>query len=221
MTFAAQLKEELLKYNLLNHPFYQMWNEGKISLSTLKEYSKQYMFQVASLPTYISATHSITEDFESRKILTENLADEELNGKDHLSLWKDFAVSLGLTEEELKSATKSQSMEELVKACKLHASKSSASGFGVLYAQEHNYANIAKSKREGLESHFKSSDVNFFTVHEKADEWHAAQAEDLLNKLNAKEQEQATEAGVAVMKALNGFLDEMLALENSTCKHSN
>jgi pyrroloquinoline-quinone synthase len=221
MSFALELKNELLKYNLLNHPFYQMWNEGKISISTLQEYSKQYMFQVKALPTYISATHSITEDTDMRKILTENLADEEINGEDHVSLWVDFARGLGVSEEEIKTAHKSHSIQNLITICKEHASKSSASGFGVLYAQEHNYANIATTKKEGLEKHFGMSfqkeATKFFTVHEKADVWHAEQVEKLLNKLTLDEQKQALESGVAVMKALNGFLDEMLALEKASC----
>jgi pyrroloquinoline-quinone synthase len=214
MSFALKFKEELLKYNLLNHPFYQMWNEGKISISTLQEYARQYAFQVKALPTYISATHSITEDAANRKILTENLADEEINGTDHLSLWKNFAKGLGV---EKIDAVQSNAIAHLVKTCKSFASKSSASGFGVLYAQEHNYANIATSKREGLEKHFGMAEnkeaTKFFTVHEKADVWHAEQVEKLLDTLSEEGQKEALEAGISVMKALNGFLDEMLELE--------
>jgi pyrroloquinoline-quinone synthase len=218
MSFALQLKNELLNYNLLNHAFYQLWNEGKISLSTLQEYSKQYLFQVSALPTYISGTHSITTSIERRKILTENLADEEINGKDHASLWKDFAFGLGLMEEDLSSAKQSASMQHLIKTCKENSIKSSASGFGVLYAQEHNYANIAKTKREGLENYYEISTTQFFKIHEKADVWHAEQVEKLLDTLNEEEQKQALEAGIQTMKALNGFLDEMLTLENqATC----
>ena len=216
MSFALELKNELLKYNLLNHPFYEMWNEGKIPVTVLKEYAKQYAFQVANLPRYISATHSITENLMDRKILTENLADEELNEKDHSSLWNDFALGLGVSQEELNSAKICPSMENLVSTCKKYAGLSSASGFGVLYAQEHNYANIAKTKKEGLINHFDmkegSSEVNFFTVHEKADVWHAEQVETLLDRLEVSNQAQSKEAGIEVMKALNGFLDEMLEL---------
>lgn len=218
MTFSNILKQELLKYNLLNHPFYQMWNEGKISLSTLVEYAKQYNFQVDALPTYISRTHSITSNPEFRKILTENLADEELSEEDHLSLWKKFALTgLPVTKEEFENAKISASMKALVETCRFYANKSSAAGFGVLYAQEHNYANIAASKREGLEKHYKispqSEGVKFFQVHEKADVWHSQQIEKLLDTLSEKEAIEAKEAGIEVMKSLNGFLDSMLALE--------
>lgn len=218
MSFALNLKNELLQHNLLNHCFYKMWTNGEIKLSTLQDYSKKYLFQVMNLPTYISATHSITEDYKARKILTENLADEELGEKDHVSLWKDFCFGLGISENELNSAKLEGAMAKLVQTCKFYASKSSAAGFGVLYAQEHNYANIATSKKEGLEKHFdmKSEHTNFFSVHEKADVWHAEQVEKLLNTLTESEQAEAKEAGIAVMKGLNAFLDEMLFIENST-----
>jgi pyrroloquinoline-quinone synthase len=217
MTFSLTLKNELLKHNLLNHKFYQMWNEGQISKSTLQEYSKQYLFQVAALPTYISATHSITENTENRKILTENLADEEINGTDHVSLWKDFAYGLDVSKDDLEGSMQCESIKNLIKTAKSYAIKSSAAGFGVLYAQEHNYANIATSKKEGLVKHFgmedNSSATKFFSVHEKADVWHSEQVEKLLDQLSPEEQKEAMEAGVSVMKSLNGFLDEMLAIE--------
>jgi pyrroloquinoline-quinone synthase len=223
MSFSALLKQELLTYNLLNHPFYIMWNEGKISTETLKKYSLQYLFQVSALPTYISATHSITSNTESRKILTENLADEELNGKDHVSLWKDFCRAQNISDEEMNNETLMESMKYLIETCKKHSSSSSARGFGVLYAQEHNYANIATSKKEGLEKHYNMAGnkeaLNFFSVHEKADVWHAQQVETLLNSLPESEQAKAKEAGLEVMKALNGFLDEVLTLEKNTCSH--
>lgn len=219
MSFSMHFKQELLRYNLLNHPFYQMWSDGNVKIQTLRNYATHYFAQVSNFPTYISATHSITKNLESRKILTENLVDEELQEKDHASLWKDFCFALGLTEIEITGATLHDSIHTVVETCKLYASKSSASGFGVLYAQEHNYANIAKTKKEGLQKHFgifkNGNEENFFTIHEKADIWHAKQVELLLDTLSPTEQEEAKEAGIAVMKALNGFLDYILTLENN------
>lgn len=219
MSFANQLKSIFLKYNLLNHPFYQLWNDGKISLSTLQDYSMQYLFQVEYFPTYISKTHSITEDFETRKILTENLADEELGKRDHISLWKDFVIGLSVNEVNLKSRKMCNSIKNLVDTCKFYSGKSTASGIGVLYAQEHNYANIATTKRNGLQNHYgfkkHSAALEFFNVHEKADIWHAEQVEKILERLCEEGKIEAENAGVAVMKALNEFLDEMLSLEGT------
>ena len=43
----------------------------------IKDYAEQYYQHVKAFPRYISATHSICEDIEKRRILLENLQDEE------------------------------------------------------------------------------------------------------------------------------------------------
>ena len=47
--------------------------------------------------------HSICEDIEKRRILLENLQDEENKDGDHPKLWKNFAKSLGADEKILKT----------------------------------------------------------------------------------------------------------------------
>ena len=62
---------------MLNHPFYKSWNEGKLTREIIKDYAEQYYQHVKAFPRYISATHSLCEDLDKRKILLENLQDEE------------------------------------------------------------------------------------------------------------------------------------------------
>ena len=71
--FSKQLNEKLDKYHLLSHPFYKAWNEGKLTREIIKDYAEQYYQHVKAFPRYISATHSLCEDIEKRKILLENL----------------------------------------------------------------------------------------------------------------------------------------------------
>ncbi|MDJ0518617.1 MAG: TenA family transcriptional regulator, partial [Trichodesmium sp. MO_231.B1] len=52
--FLAQLDEIIEKQHLLKHHFYQMWNEGKLSLEMLQEYAQEYYLQVHYFPTYVS-----------------------------------------------------------------------------------------------------------------------------------------------------------------------
>ena len=94
--FSSDLGKKLDKYHLLKHPFYQIyWNEGKLNREIIKDYAEQYYQHVKAFPRYISATHSICEDIEKRRILLENLQDEENKDGDHPKLWKNFAKSLG------------------------------------------------------------------------------------------------------------------------------
>ena len=93
--FSKRLNRKLDEFHLLKHPFYKSWNEGKLNREIIKDYAEQYFHHVKAFPRYISATHSICHDIEKRKILLENLQDEEKKeqstqscGKILLSLWE-------------------------------------------------------------------------------------------------------------------------------------
>jgi len=100
--FSKELNAKLDEFHLLKHPFYQAWNEGKLSREIIKDYAEQYYHHVKAFPRYISATHSICEDIANRKILLENLNDEEDKHNDHPKLWKQFAVALGSDKNEIE-----------------------------------------------------------------------------------------------------------------------
>ena len=104
--FSKKLKEKLDEYHLLNHPFYKSWNEGKLTREIIKDYAEQYYQHVKAFPRYISATHSLCEDLEKRKILLENLQDEEKDGADHPKLWKNFAVAIGADSKKIEDVKK-------------------------------------------------------------------------------------------------------------------
>ena len=70
--FSKELNAKLDQYHLLKHPFYKSWNEGKLTREIIKDYAEQYYQHVKAFPRYISATHSLCEDIEKRKILLEN-----------------------------------------------------------------------------------------------------------------------------------------------------
>ena len=92
--FSKQLNEKVRRVSFVNHPFYKAWNEGKLTREIIKDYAEQYYQHVKAFPRYISATHSLCEDLDKRKILLENLQDEEKDG-DHPKLWKNFAFAMG------------------------------------------------------------------------------------------------------------------------------
>ena len=92
--FSKELNKKLDKYHLLNHPFYKSWNDGKLTREIIKDYAEQYYQHVKAFPRYISATHSLCEDIEKRKILLENLQDEENRDGDHPK-HEDFTFASG------------------------------------------------------------------------------------------------------------------------------
>ena len=112
--FSKELNKKLDQYHLLNHPFYRSWNDGKLTREIIKDYAEQYYQHVKAFPRYISATHSLCEDIEKRKILLENLQDEENKDADHPKLWKNFATEMGADSEKIEKVKQESFTKDLI-----------------------------------------------------------------------------------------------------------
>ena len=55
--FWQQADQEIAKYDLLKHPFYQAWSAGELTRKDLKFYAQQYFHQVSEFPTYLTSLH--------------------------------------------------------------------------------------------------------------------------------------------------------------------
>ncbi len=212
MTFALEMKDELGKFSLLNHSFYQAWSEGKIDVETLKIYAGQYFHHVNAFPRYISAIHSSCHDIKARQVLLENLIDEEQGEENHPELWLRFAESLGASREEVQNAKLNEETAALVNNFFELSHSSYAKGIGALYAYENQVPEVAKSKIEGLQKFYSINDergLKFFREHITADEWHSQECSDLIDALPENERQEAKEAAITAAKSLWKFLDGM------------
>src|SRR3982750_3175196 len=91
---------------MLSHPFYQAWTEGRLPLDTLRAYARQYFHHVEAFPRAVSAVHSACPDRDGRRMLAENLAEEEgldAGKQDHATLWLMFACGLGESEDGVRA----------------------------------------------------------------------------------------------------------------------
>ena len=171
-----QIDKSIGQYAMLDHPFYQLWAEGKLTQSTLAEYAKQYYAHVAAFPTYVSSVHSRCDDLEVRQLLLENLIEEERGADNHPELWLRFAEGLGVTREEVKTAELLPATSDSVARLKaLTANADYRLGVAALYAYESQIPEVAKTKRAGLKDFYGIDDsrtVSFFTAHEVADQVH-------------------------------------------------
>lgn len=178
--FINELNNILNTHSILKHPFYQRWNEGKLSLSELKEYARQYFYFVKHFPMFVSSVHSNCDDIDIRKMLVENIADEDgykTGIADHPQLWRQFAEALGVTENELEETNICEevksSVQEFYNLCR---DKDFRIGLATLYGYEKQIPEVSKVKLEGLERFYNITDkkaVEFFTVHHEADVNHS------------------------------------------------
>ena len=215
--FTKQLNEKLDKYHLLNHPFYKSWNDGKLTREIIKDYAEQYYQHVKAFPRYISATHSLCEDIEKRKILLENLQDEENRDGDHPQLWRRFAFAMGSSKKEIESVKEEKFTTELIENFFKNGRASYAEGLASLYTYERQIPEIAETKIRGLKNHYgvtSKEGLEFFEAHKAADVYHREACEKLLDDLSPEEQEKAEKSALSTAKYLWNFLTGMAVKHN-------
>ena len=215
--FSKRLNEQLDEYHLLKHPFYKAWNEGELTREVIKDYAEQYYQHVKAFPRYISATHSLCEDLDKRKILLENLQDEEKDGADHPKLWKNFAAAVGADITAIETVEKEEFTAGMIENFFKHGRSSYAEGLASLYSYERQIPEIADTKIRGLKNHYGVSSeegLEFFEVHKEADILHRKACEKLLDALSEEEQEKAEISALSTAKSLWGFLSGIAEKHN-------
>ena len=216
--FSKELNKKLERYHLLTHPFYQVfWNEGKLTREIIKDYAEQYYQHVKAFPRYISATHSICDDIEKRKILLENLNDEENSSGDHPKLWKNFAAAMGADKSKIDDVTPDWFTKDMIDNFFSQARSSYAEGLASLYTYERQIPEIAETKIQGLKKFYgvnSKEGLEFFEAHKSADVVHRAECEKLLDSLSKEEQEKAEKASVLTARYLWNFLSGMTSKHN-------
>lgn len=211
--FLERLDAVIAERHMLYHPFYQLWNEGALTLPILRQYAKEYYLHVHAFPTYVSATHARCHELSIRQMLLENLMEEEHGPDNHPELWLRFAEALGVSREEVfrhRYLPQTRLAVELLRelAFRLHP----AEGLAALYAYESQVPEVAAVKLEGLRRYYgitSERDLAFFTVHLHADEVHRTVVREALAHLCAttEAQERAIDAAREAADALNLLLD--------------
>ncbi len=215
--FSKKLNHKLDQYHLLNHPFYKSWNEGKLTREIIKDYAEQYYQHVKAFPRYISATHSLCEDIEKRKILLENLNDEENKEADHPKLWKNFALAMGADAEEIEKVKADQFTQDMIDNFFRNGRSTYAEGLASLYTYERQIPEIAETKIQGLKKHYgvhSKEGLEFFVAHKAADVHHRVECEKLLDGLSVEEQDKAEIAAISTAKYLWNFLSGIAEKHN-------
>ena len=197
---------------MLKHPFYQAWTEGRLPLDTLRDYARQYFHHVEAFPRAVSAVHSACPDRDGRRMLAENLAEEEgieADKQDHATLWLMFACGLGENEDAIRGQQLNAETAVLIETFGRLSRQSYAAGLGALYAYESQFPEVASAKIEGLIERYGIADeptLRFFRVHESADVEHSSVCRALLDRLPEAEEAEAIAAGDELAGALWNFL---------------
>jgi len=219
LTTSSLIDSKVAERAMLKHPFYQAWTEGRLPLDTLRAYARQYFHHVEAFPRAVSAVHSACPDRDGRRMLAENLVEEEgieAGKQDHATLWLMFAAGLGEAEASVRAQELNGETQALIDTFRTLSRRSYASGLGALYAYESQFPSVASAKIEGLIDRYGIKDeetLRFFRVHETADVEHSSVCRELLDRLPETEKAEAVAAGEELAGALWTFLSGVEARE--------
>ncbi len=179
-------------HDLLKHPFYLAWNEGKLSRKHLALYSCEY-------GTFI---RMIAKGWQ--KIGEQKIAAEET---EHFTLWEMFADSIC---PQVMAAALRPSIQLLWTTENNFGRYPSA--LGALYAFEAQQPTTAQSKLDGLRKHYGHWKINedYFTVH-AGDHSEPELLENKINELHSHEREIAEYACLNTCRALWDTLSGIMA----------
>ena len=196
--------------SLLNHPFYQDWQMGKLTRQDLQLYAAQYYRHVEAFPKHLRVLAARTEG-PIRDIILENLAEEENPSRPHPKLWRDFAETLGVNEEDITACPALPGTQAVVETFReIVGDRPVAEAVAALYAYEAQVPEIATTKMEGLQRFYgvkSSKGLAYFTVHEEADKLHRAAWRGWLEQHAHGDDEEILATTNEALDALWGVLD--------------
>jgi pyrroloquinoline-quinone synthase len=180
--FFERLEASIAKYDLLCHPFYRAWSEGKLTRDDLREYARHYYHHVQSFPCYLAEFALRLDEGELRRAVLANMCDEKgaagRSGKDavpHSELWLDFAEGMG-ARRDMQWHLPIPEMIDLVHYFHDVASDGTAEeALAAFYAYESQVPRIAKEKERGLKEMYAADDktCGYFSLHATADVYHS------------------------------------------------
>lgn len=159
------------KYRLLEHPFYQAWNEGNISIEQLSKYGASYAEFIERIPGY---WQKIAQAFAEQQTVADEIIAEET---DHIPLWNKWTDKLE-KQDDFPRMTKIFEAFENMTASEL---------LGAIHAFEIQQPEVAETKKCGLLDHygFENSDLTYFDEHMQ-EEKHIAYGRHLAEKFARK-----------------------------------
>lgn len=211
MTTIRDLDRLVTRQHLLQHPFYTAWSKGELPIETLRDYAGQYYHFEVNFPRYVAGAYARIRNPRMRRVLLDNLVDEEGRSPTHPELWRDFSRAIGAPAPPQRPSLPTR---RLLEAYERHALGGSApAALGALYAYESQFPAVAAEKSRGLRAHYgirSKSAHEFFRVHTFADVEHSAAERRLLRSYLAEGATAGRDAERGLRDSLGawwGFLD--------------
>jgi len=177
--FLQQLDARIAKYDLLCHPFYKAWSEGKLTRGDLRDYARDYYHHVEAFPSSLASLALRLEDGELRRAVLANMQEElgnsRKNEREHGEIWLDFAEGMG-SSRDLHGHQPAAEISALI----AHFQRVACEGtpeeaLATFYAYESQVPRVATEKALGLRAMYSADEktCGYFDLHATADVYHS------------------------------------------------
>jgi pyrroloquinoline-quinone synthase len=168
---------------LLEHPYYQRWQEGRLRVEDLAEYAEQYRHFEASLPDVLQAVCSMLPDGSAKQLVEENLNDERTRPRAHVELFESFCEAVGAGDD----VGPTRATSDLVSLYTESASSDPVVSLAVIGSYELQAADVAHTKATSLRMFYEldGSGTEFWDVHASIETDHARWTLEALDDLDA------------------------------------
>jgi pyrroloquinoline-quinone synthase len=180
--FFERLEARIAKYDLLCHPFYRAWAEGRLTRDDLREYARHYYHHIQAFPCYLAEFALRLDEGQLRRAVLANMCDEKGivggSGKDavpHSELWLDFAEGMGARRDMYWHLPIRQMVELVRYFHELAGDGTPEEVLAAFYVYESQVPRIAKEKERGLREMYGGDDktCGYFSLHATADVYHS------------------------------------------------
>jgi pyrroloquinoline-quinone synthase len=168
---------------LLEHPYYQRWQDGSLTVDDLRAYAGQYRHIERCLPQVLNSALIALETGPARSLVEENLHDERYTPRAHVELFESFAVAVGASNE----APCNEATRDVVCLYEEAAASDPIAALSAIGAYEVQAAEIAATKCQSLRTHYGLSPegTEFWDVHADLEQAHASWTMEALSMLDA------------------------------------
>lgn len=186
--FRDQLIAARDKRHSKNHPFFELWAEGKLTKEQTAIYCMQHYHFVSEYLNWMAYEASQVTQRDVKTYLFENLGDEENPEDRHLDMLADYVVACGLSRESVEQATVLSGTEALQNwGWRLVYQRAwPAALAGMFIGLESQFLDICRKIVPALHRYYGypagARQIRFFEEHIGADEIHGAKGFAMVEK---------------------------------------
>jgi len=187
-TFHDQLVPTRDKKHSKDHPFFELWVQGKLTKKQTALYCTQHYHYVGEYLNWLAYEASQVPHRDVKAYLFENLGDEENPDDRHLDMLSDYVAVSGLRRDSIEDTVVLPGTEELQNwGWRLVYQKPwQAAVAGMFIGLESQFLDICKKIVPALHKHYGyppgAREIRFFEEHIHADEVHGSKGFAIVEK---------------------------------------